>query len=142
MSTTACSTFRDLHVWQKSHRLVLAIYAVTASFPNHELFGLVSQMRRASYSVPANIAEGFRRRSRMDKVRFLNISESSLEELRYYLLLAADLGLVPQGHLSAETDEVSRMLSSYERTILASARLTRLRTVFMTSVFCILSSVF
>lgn len=89
---TPAKTFEDLIVWQKSHGFVLRIYQYTAKFPKHELFALVSQMRRAAMSIPANIAEGFRRRTRTDKARFLNIAQGSLEEVRYYLLLAKDLG--------------------------------------------------
>ncbi len=121
MSTPA-TTFEDLMVWRKSHALVLKIYAATSTFPNHELFGLTSQMRRAAVSVPANIAEGFKRRGRMDKARFLGIAAGSAAELRYYLRLAADLGYCAPDFQASEIDEVSRMLSAYERTILASAR--------------------
>jgi len=85
-------TFQDLLVWQKAHALVLGIYRTTASFPKHETFGLCSQMQRAAVSVPANIAEGFKRRGRADKARFMNIAQASLEECRYFLILAQDLG--------------------------------------------------
>jgi four helix bundle protein len=85
-------SFRDLLVWQKAHVCVLALYAFTSAFPKQETHGLVSQMRRAAISIPANIAEGFRRRGKADKARFLNIAEGSLEETRYYLILAQDLG--------------------------------------------------
>jgi len=105
------------------------------------LFGLTSQMRRAAVSVPANIAESFRRRGR-DKARFINIAAASLGELQYHLILAGDLGYASKGILSAETDEVSRMLSAYERTILWSMRGQSVRTVVLTSVFCVLHSVF
>ena len=70
--------FEDLSVWQKAHELALMVYRMTARFPRVEQFGLVSQMRRAAVSVPANIAEGFKKRSRPDKVRFYNISQGSL----------------------------------------------------------------
>ena len=79
-------------VWQKAHELVLAIYRLTDSFPDREKFGLSHQMRRAAVSIPANIAEGFGKRSRAEKARFLNIAEGSLEECRYYLILTQDLG--------------------------------------------------
>ena len=115
------ATFEDLRVWQKAHAIVLQVYAVSSNFPKNELFGLTSQMRRAAVSVPANIAEGFKRRGRMDKVRFLGIAAGSLAELRYYLRLAGDLGYCPPDFQASEVDEVSRMLSAYERTILASA---------------------
>ena len=114
-------TFRDLKVWQKSHQLTLRVYALTANFPRHEIFGLTSQMRRSAVSVPSNIAEAFARRSRRDKARVLNVASASLEELRYQLILAADLGYLPQDSLATAAAEGSRMLSSYERTILASA---------------------
>jgi four helix bundle protein len=135
--------FQDLLVWQKSHALVLRVYEASGSFPRHELFGLTAQIRRAAMSVPSNIAEGFRRRGRLDKVRFINIAASSLEEVRYQLLLATDLRYLSDSRLLTEqAEEVSRMLSSYERTILASARMANVRTVVLTSVFCILYSVF
>jgi four helix bundle protein len=83
--------FEDLEAWRQAHQLVLAVYRATASFPQHEKFGLTSQMRRAAVSVPANIAEGFKRRSKRDKVHFYNMAQGSLEELRYYWILARDL---------------------------------------------------
>lgn len=79
--------FEDLIVWQKAHQLVLAIYNYTESFPKQEIFGLTAQFRRASISVPANIAEGFKKKSKLDKMRFMNIAQGSLEECRYYLIL-------------------------------------------------------
>lgn len=88
----AIQNFRDLTVWQKAHALVLATYKLTKSFPDDERFGLVSQMRRASVSVAANIAEGFVRKGRQDKLHFYNMAQGSLEETKYYLILAKDLG--------------------------------------------------
>ncbi len=113
-------TFEDLVVWQKSHQFVLRIYKLTQSFPQHELFGLVSQIRRSAVSVPANIAEGFKRRGKADKVRFFNISQSSLEESRYYLILANDLEYGDTKDLSADLDEVSRMLDAYMKSVKGS----------------------
>src|SRR5436853_7828514 len=81
-------SFRDLQVWQKTHEFVLAVYRFTESFPDREKYGLAHQMRRAAVSIPANIAEGFGKRSQAEKARFLNIAEGSLEECRYYLILA------------------------------------------------------
>ncbi|HLL90775.1 MAG TPA: four helix bundle protein [Tepidisphaeraceae bacterium] len=75
-------------MWQKAHQLVLDVYAMTRRFPREEMFGLSSQMRRAAISVPANIAEGFKKSGKPDKLRFYNIAQGSLEEVRYYLLLA------------------------------------------------------
>lgn len=76
----AARSFRDLLVWRKAHEFVLAVYTLTASFPKQETYGLALQMRRAAVSVPANIAEGFRRRGKVDKARFMNLAEGSLEE--------------------------------------------------------------
>jgi len=79
-------------VWRKAHELVLAVYSFTATFPKEETYGLKLQMRRAAVSIPANIAEGFRRRGKADKARYMNMAEGSLEESPYYLILAKDLG--------------------------------------------------
>jgi four helix bundle protein len=109
-------SFEDLVVWQKSHALTLAVYKVTTNFPKHEMYGLISQVRRAAVSVPANIAEGFKRRGQTDKARVMNIAQSSLEELRYYFILARDLGYWKQPAL-ADADEVGRMLGAYIRSV-------------------------
>jgi four helix bundle protein len=77
-------SFQDLLVWQRAHDFVLGIYAASAAFPKQETYGLVSQPRRAAVSIPANIAEGFRRRGKADKARFMNIAEGSIEECSYY----------------------------------------------------------
>jgi four helix bundle protein len=100
---------------------VLGVYRATAKFPQHELYGLSAQLRRAAVSVPANIAEGFKRRGKADKARLLNIAEGSLEEARYYLLLASDLTYATDVELAAKADEIARMLSAYSRTVLESA---------------------
>jgi four helix bundle protein len=84
-------TFNEILAWQKSHELTLFVYELTAKYPKHELFGLVSQSRRCAVSVPSNIAEGFKRKTKNDSIHFYNIAESSLEELKYQLLLAKDL---------------------------------------------------
>src|ERR1700692_3390970 len=85
-------TFEDLIVWQRAHQFVLAVYRLSEHFPQQEVYGLTSQFRRAGMSVPANIAEGWRKAGRLDKLRFLNIAHGSLEECRYYLILTRDLG--------------------------------------------------
>ena len=113
-------TFQDLLVWQKAHRFVLAIYALTAALPKQETYGLSLQMRRAAVSIPANIAEGFRRRGKADKARFMNIAEGSVEECRYFLILAKDLGYGETERLAASLEEVSRLLNAYATAILAS----------------------
>ena len=107
-------------VWRKSHEFVHAVYRFTACFPRQETYGLALQMRRAAVSIPANIAEGFRRRGKADKARFMNIAEGSVEECRYFLILAADLGYGDTATLSAQLDEISRMLKAYASAILAS----------------------
>lgn len=114
-------TFQDLTVWRKAHELVLATYQVTAGFPKHELYALTSQLRRAAVSVPANIAEGFRKRGPADKARFLNIAEGSLEEVRYYYILATDLGYADCAALATELEEISRMLHVYRERIQETA---------------------
>jgi four helix bundle protein len=121
MQGKPATSFKDLSVWQKSHALALAVYRTTAKLPRTEQYGLTAQMRSAAVSVPANIAEGFRRSSPADKARFLNIAQGSLEELRYYFVLVGDLGYLMAQDLSAEIDEVARLLDSYRRKIVASA---------------------
>src|SRR5256885_2238585 len=94
----AARTFQDLVVWRKAHELVLAVYSLTAGFPKEETYGLALQMRRAAVSVPANIAEGFRRRGKADKPRYMNMAGASLEESRYYLILQKDPGYSDTSH--------------------------------------------
>lgn len=113
-------SFQELVVWRKAHELVLAIYRHSAAFPRAEAFGLSSQLRRAAVSIPANVAEGFRRRGKPDKARFMNIAEGSLEECRYYLILASDLGYGDTRELMVSLEEVSRLLDAYSRAILSS----------------------
>ncbi|HZN61237.1 MAG TPA: four helix bundle protein [Planctomycetota bacterium] len=86
------SSFTQLDVWKIAHRITLSVYKTTRGFPDDERFGLTSQARKAAVSVAANIAEGFGRRQPRDKMRFYNMSQGSLEELRYYFILAKDLG--------------------------------------------------
>jgi four helix bundle protein len=110
--------FEDLEVWKKAHKLVLGIYKLTRDFPKEEKFGLVSQMRRAVVSIPANLAEGFKKRTLKDKSNFYNIAQGSLEELRYYLILAKDLNyLTDYQELNNTTEEISRMLYGLIRSI-------------------------
>jgi four helix bundle protein len=121
MTRPPAQRFQDLIVWQKSHLLVLAVYRATKTLPKEELFGLVSQMRRAAVSVPANIAEGFKRRGRPDKARHMNIAQSSLEELRYYFILCGDLSYLKEGVHAEEVDEVARLLGAYVQSLLSTA---------------------
>jgi len=122
MQIAKASHFEDLLVWQKAHSFVLAVYTLTSSFPKQEIYGLTSQMRRAAVSIPANIAEGFRRRSRVEKARFMNIAEASLDESRYYLILSHDLAYGETKHLIPLLDEISHMLTAYARALLAPPR--------------------
>jgi four helix bundle protein len=104
-------SFQELEVWKTAHQLALAVYRLTNAFPPDEKYGLVSQMRRAAVSIPANIAEGFKRRGKAEKIRFYNISESPLEELKYYFILSKDLGYVAEtDQLMADAETASRML--------------------------------
>ena len=91
MTKEPAKRFEDLIVWQKAHQWVLAIYRNSEKFPKQEVYGLTAQLRRAAISIPANIAEGFKKRGRADKARFMNIAQGSIEECRYYLILANDL---------------------------------------------------
>lgn len=120
MEQQPAKTFQDLLVWQKAHRFVLGVYKLTESFPKSELYGLTSQLRRAAVSIPANIAEGFKKRTKPDKVRFMNISQGSLEECRYYLILAKDLNYGDTHNLTIQLEEVSKLLESYMSAILRS----------------------
>jgi len=113
-------SFRDLRVWQKAHQFVLAVYRYSESFPDREKYGLAHQLRRAAISIPANIAEGFGKRSPADKARFLNMAEGSVEECRYYLILSQDLGYGQSELLTSTLEETSKLLNAYTRAILAS----------------------
>ena len=106
--------FRQLKVWQKAHELTMAVYRATARFPREELFGLTSQIRRSSVSIPANIAEGCGRVTHNDFSRFLTIAMGSASELEYHLLLSNDLRHLDKSkfeELVARTTEVKRMLA-------------------------------
>ena len=119
-SRESAKSFEDLLVWQKAHSFVLMIYRLTESFPKHEMFGLTSQFRRAAVSIPANIAEGFRRRGKPDKARFFNIAQASVEECRYYLILGRDLEYADTQEAFRLIQEVSKLLDAYSKNILTS----------------------
>lgn len=106
-------SFRDLIVWQKAHAFTLSIYRITNAFPADERFGLTSQLRRAAGSVPANIVEGYRRRTKPDKLRFYNTAQGSADECPYHLILAHDLGYADMSNVQADLEEVSRLLQGY-----------------------------
>lgn len=107
--------FRNLKIWEKSHNLTLTIYKFTSSFPKEELYGLTSQMRRSSSSIPSNIAEGCGRNSQPQFARFLNIAFGSASELEYQLILSKDLGFIDEEAFDSLLDkvtEIKRMLTS------------------------------
>lgn len=108
-------SFTDLEVWKNAHAFVLDVYRLTETFPAAERFGLTSQFRRASVSIPANIAEGFRKYGSADKARFLNIAEGSLEECRYYCILSQDLGFAETTHLQEPLATIASQLAAYIR---------------------------
>jgi four helix bundle protein len=120
MALPPAQRFQDLIVWQKAHLVVLSVYKITKGLPKEESSGLVSQMRRAAVSVPANIAEGFKKTGRPDKARQMNIAQASLEELRYYFVLCADLEYLKKDILNDDLDEVARLLSAYAGALRAS----------------------
>ena len=113
--------FRKLKVWEKAHQLALAVYKVTKSFPKEELYGLTSQIRRASMSIPTNIAQGCGRRTDAEFARFLQIAMGSASETEYQLLLARDLEFLSNEYqqLHNHVTEVKRMLTSFMQTLRA-----------------------
>jgi four helix bundle protein len=112
--------FQELIIWQKAHQLVLRVYTLTKQFPQAEIFGLTSQLRRAAVSVAANIAKGFKRKGTREKARYFNIAQASLEESRYYLLLGNDLGYCDSSDIMSQVEEVSKLLQAYSGCILDS----------------------
>ena len=84
-------SFQELKVWQYAHSFVLMVYQMSNNFPDYEKFGLRSQFARAAMSIPANVAEGYKKLGKADKLRFLNQAQGSLEECRYYIILSKDL---------------------------------------------------
>ena len=119
MGTKKIVSFRDLDVWKESHVLVLDVYGLTQKLPAEERFGLSSQMRRSAVSVPANIAEGFKRKGKNDKCNFYNMAAASLEELRYYLILVKDLGYIKDiGVFEEKCAHVARMLAGLAKSVM------------------------
>ena len=108
--------FENIIAWQKAHAFVLLVYQYTKAFPQEELFALTSQFRRAAVSIEANIAEGCKKVSKAEKLRFMNISEGSLEECRDYIFLARDLKYIDEDAflvLKNSSDQVGWFLSAY-----------------------------
>ncbi len=111
-------TFKEIIAWKKAHQLTLEVYNITNNFPRIEQFGLTSQMRRCASSVPSNITEGFKRASLRDGLRFYNIAEGSLEELKYQLLLSKDLDYINEKDhkkLMDVAEEVGRLLHGWKK---------------------------
>ena len=110
------NSFTDIKAWQFAHQFVLDVYNITREFPETERYGLCSQFQRAAVSIAANIAEGYTKLSKADKLRFFNISQGSLEECRYYVLLSRDLGYIGNDSfdkLNAEIEKVSWYINAY-----------------------------
>jgi four helix bundle protein len=115
--------YRDLKVWHRAHEVTLDLYRTTRSFPQSELYGLTTQIRRAAASIGANLAEGCGRHTDPEMGRFLQIAMGSASELDYHLLLAKDLGLLKPAdyeRLSANLEEVRRMLTSLTKRVRAA----------------------
>lgn len=120
MDSRKTSSFEDLLAWQKSHQFTLAVYKLTKQFPKEELFGLSSQFKRAAVSISANIAEGYKKKGKADKLRMMNISQGSLEECRYYLILSKDLGYIlpeEKARLDEILNKASYLLNAYCKAI-------------------------
>ena len=108
--------FKELKVWQKAHQLVLKVYKATQHFPTDERYGLISQIRRAVTSIPTNIAEGCGRQGNREFAHFLNIAAGSSSEVDYQLLLARDLGYLPDPEYrdyQVSVAEIRRMLHAF-----------------------------
>ena len=108
--------FKDLSIWQRSHKLTLDIYKATLHFPKEEIFGLTSQIRRAASSIPTNIAEGCGRRTNAELANFLNIASGSASEVEYEILLAKEVGYISDQQYESWTREISEirsMLAAY-----------------------------
>jgi len=118
MNRAPAKSFQDLIVWQKAHQFVLSTYFFSDKFPKTEVYGLTSQLRRSAVSVPANIAEGFKKKTKSDKARFMNIAQASLEECRYYLILAQDLTYGDSRELMSQLEQVSKLLEAYHTSLL------------------------
>ena len=113
-------SFKEIVAWQKAHAFVIQVYQACALFPAHERYGLCSQFERAAVSIAANIVEGYRKDGIADKLRFLNISQGSLEECRYYILLSYDLSYIDSdryNNMNQSIEEVSRLLNAYYKGI-------------------------
>ncbi len=125
-------SFESIIAWQKAHAFVLQVYSITRHFPEEEKYGLTSQFRRAAISIEANIAEGYKKLGKSDKLRFFNISQGSLEECRDYHLLARDLNYLHQDEfelLHYSIEETSKFLNSYCKAIVNDAAIKNERDI-------------
>ncbi len=112
--------YRKLKVWQKAHEFALEIYKISSAFPQNEIYGLVSQMKRAAVSIPSNISEGCGRLGNGELKQFLSVSMGSANEIEYQLFLACDLGYVSQNdykRLNSDIKEIRKMLGGYIKKI-------------------------
>lgn len=119
--TVASNSFENVIAWQKAHLFVLLVYKITKDFPNYERFGLSSQFQRSAVSIAANIAEGYKKKGVQDKLRFFNIAQGSIEECRYYIILANDLEYVDtetSTQMRELLEETSKLLNAYCKSIL------------------------
>lgn len=121
MDSLKSQSFRQLLVWQKAHAFTLSVYRLTDTFPKHELHGLTSQLRRSAGSIPANVVEGYRKRTKPDKIRFFNTAQGSADEYLYHLILSHDLGYADTLTLQSDLEEVARLLQGYINGIARSA---------------------
>ena len=109
-------TFQNIHAWQKAHDFTKLVYDITKSFPEDEKFGLISQFRRAAVSIGANIAEGYKKLSKADKLRFLNIAEGSMAECMNYIILSKDLNYISDYQyesLVSAIESAGKLLTAY-----------------------------
>lgn len=114
------TSFQQLIVWQKAHQFVLLVYKTTDLFPQKEMFGLTSQFRRAAISIAANIAEGYKKKDYKNKLNFFNIAQGSLEECKYYIILSKDLNYHSDSELETLSEEISKLLGAYIKSINAN----------------------
>ena len=120
MKQSHAKAFQDIILWQKAHQFVLSIYRLRNNSPKTEMYGLTSQTRRTAISIPANVAEGFKKKTKPDKYRHINIAQGSLEECRYYSVLAKDLGYGDTSLLMSQLEEVNKLVEVYTASILDS----------------------
>ena len=113
-------SFQQLLVWQKAHQFVLLVYKTTELYPQKEMFGLTSQFRRAAISITANIADGYKKKDYKNKIHFFNIAQGSLTECKYYLILSKDLNYPSDSELEILSEEISKLLAGYIKSINAN----------------------